>query len=76
MRIVWKDSVNTKIYTYRKHTVKRQGGGWVTDLPGDDNIYYSIDCAHNAIDKALGGRTRKDASARHAKGIRVIGKVS
>lgn len=73
MRVVWKDSVTYKEYRYRKHTISKYNGGWITDMPDDNNIYFSIDCAHNAVDKALGGKTRKDASARHAKGIIVIG---
>ena len=79
MRVVWKDSYvgRTKFqegYKYRKHFIERFQGGWIVDLPGDENIYYSIDCAHNAIDNALGGKTRKDASARQSKGIKIIGK--
>ena len=73
MRVVWKDSITYKEYRYRKHTISKYHGGWITDMPDDNNIYFSIDCAHNAVDKALGGKTRKDASARHAKGIIVIG---
>ena len=78
MRVVWKDSYvgRTKFqegYKYRKHFIERFQGGWTIDVPGDNNIYYSIDCAHNAIDKILGGKTRKDASARQAKGIKIIG---
>lgn len=73
MRITWKDSISYKVYRYRKHTISKYNGGWITDIPGDNNIYFSIDCAHNAIDKILGGSTRKDASARHEKGITVIG---
>lgn len=76
MRIVWRDSVATKEYTYRGHVAKPFRGGWVIDLPGDNNIYYSIDCAHNAIDAALGGKTRRNATSRSIKGIRIIGKVS
>lgn len=77
MRITWKDSNQErfKIYKYRKHTIQRHCGGWITNLEGDNNIYFSIDCAHNAIDKALGGKTRKDASARHAKGIQIVGHI-
>lgn len=73
MKIIWKDSVIRKTYKYRKHTIERCQGGWITSLPEDCNIYYSIDCAHNAIDKALGGKTRKDATKRHEKGIHIIG---
>lgn len=73
MRIVWKDSITYKEYRYRKHTIHKYKGGWAVDLPGDNNIYYSIDCAENAVDKALGGLGQKGSSKRIAKGIIIIG---
>ena len=78
MRVVWKDSYNGRVKhkegnKYRNCYIERFKGGWIVDLPGDDNIYRTLDCACNAIDKALGGKTRKDASARQAKGIEIIG---
>jgi hypothetical protein len=74
MRIVWKDSRTYKTYCYRNHTIKRELNGWVTDVPGDDNIYYSAEMAHNAVDKMLGGKTRKASPGRQAHGIKIIGK--
>lgn len=74
MRIVWKDSRTYKTYCYRNHTIKRELNGWVTDVPGDDNIYYSAEMAHNAVDKMLGGKTRKASPGRQALGIKIIGK--
>lgn len=80
MRVVWKDSkAKTKSGTtleYRRHTVTAYGGGWITDMPNDDNIYFPCECALNAIDAALGGKTRKQNPQRHALGIRTIGKIS
>lgn len=76
MRIVWRDSREYKDVKYRGQIVSYlYGKGWVTGLPGDHNVYYDIESAENAIDKMLGGKTRKDASARHAKGIRIIGQL-
>ena len=74
MRIVWKDSRTYKVYSYRGHTIKRYQNGWITDIPGDDNIYYSAEHAHNAADKILGGKTRKANPGRQALGIKVVGK--
>lgn len=74
MRIVWKDSVRSKTYHYRDYTISRYEDGWITDLPGDDNIYYSAEMAHNAVDQILGGKTRKANPRRHGLGIKVIGK--
>ena len=78
MRVVWKDSYNGRVKhnegnKYRNCYIERFKGGWIVDLPEDDNIYRTLDCACNAIDKVLGGKTRKDASARQAKGIKIIG---
>ena len=74
MRIVWKDSRTYKTYHYRNHTITRYQNGWITDVPGDDNIYYSAEMAHNAVDKMLGGKTRKASPGRQAQGIKIIGK--
>ena len=79
IRIVWKDS-DPKTKTgqtlmYRERTITGYGGGWITDLPGDDNIYFPRECALNAIDQRLGGKTRKANPQRHALGIKVIGKI-
>lgn len=75
IRITWKDSMANPCppMTYRKVTVTRYEGGWVLDLPGDNNIYASQDHAKNAIDKALGGTARRHVKNRLTKGIKIIG---
>lgn len=77
MRVVWQDSnPKTKegqVLIYRNRTVTGYGDGWITDLPGDNNIYFPRECALNAIDKILGGKTRKANPERHALGIKIIG---
>ncbi len=76
MRIVWKDSnLKSQQHRYRNRAITRYKGGWIIDISGDRNIYTSVDCACNAIDIALGGKTRKDASSRHKKGVKIIGKI-
>lgn len=74
MRVVWKDSRTYKTYTYRGYTIKKCTGGWITDIPGDNNIYYSAECAHNGADKILGGKTRKANPGRHKHGVKIVGK--
>lgn len=78
MRIVWKDSSpKTKPWVtlqYRGFTVSQYGEGWITNVPGDDDIYFPRDCALNAIDDMLGGKTRKANPKRHELGIKVIGR--
>lgn len=78
MRIVWKDSSpKTKPWItlqYRDYIVSQCEDGWVTNMPGDDNIYLPRECALNAIDKMLGGKTRKANPKRHQIGITVIGR--
>ena len=76
MRVVWKDSCRSKTYNYRGCVISRFEDGWITDIPNDDNIYYSAEIAHNAVDKILVGKTRKANPARHRFGIKVIGKKS
>ncbi len=76
MRIVWKDSREYKTYTYRGHIIQRCNNGWITDIPGDDNVYYSAEMAHNAADILLGGKTRKASPGRQKLGVKVIGKKS
>lgn len=73
MRIVWKDSRTYKTYHYRNHVIERTKNGWITDVPGDKYIYYSAETAHNAVDKMLGGKTRKANPARHKFGIKIVG---
>lgn len=78
MRIVWKDSMpKTKPYQtlqYRGCIVSQYGDGWITNIPGDNNIYFPRECAYNAIDEMLGGKTRKANPKRHQLGITVIGR--
>lgn len=78
MRIIWKDSdPKTKTgqkFIYRKVAVEGYGGGWIVDLPNDNNIYFPRECAYNAIDIALGGKTRKANPKRHKIGVKIIGK--
>lgn len=76
MRIVWKDSREYKTYTYRGYTIEKIPEGWVTNIPGDDNIYYSAETAHNGADQILGGRTRKANPTRHRLGVKIVGKKS
>ena len=78
MRIVWKDSVTSrqkKPVKYRGHWVQGYGKGWVTDIPGDTNIYKNHYSAQNAIDKALGGygNKGKPTQKRLDYGIQIIG---
>lgn len=74
MRVVWKDSRTYKTYHYRGHNIEKCPGGWSTTVPGDENIYYSAEMAHNAVDQMLGGKTRKANPGRHKLGIVVVGK--
>lgn len=74
MRVVWKDSRNYKTYQYRGYVIEKCPGGWSTNIPGDDNIYYSAEMAHNAADKILGGKTRKANPSRQKLGIKIVGK--
>lgn len=76
MRIVWKDSKKYKTYTYRNHTIQRYQNGWITNVPGDDNIYQNAEIAHNAVDELLGGHGNKISRQRLKLGIKVIGKKS
>lgn len=74
MRIVWKDSREYKTYFYRNHIIKKIKEGWITDIPGDEYIYYSAEIAHNAVDKILGGKPRKANPGRWKLGIKIVGK--
>lgn len=76
MRIVWKDSKprTYKPIKYRKHMVYGSPKGWTTDLPEDENIYYSHYCALNAIDQHLGGYGQMGSAKRLSYGIKIIGK--
>lgn len=77
MRVVWKDSGNTKGYKpvkYRNHKIFGSPKGWTTTIPGDDNLYKSHYCALNAIDAALGGAGQKGSAKRRSYGIQIVGK--
>ena len=78
MRIVWKDSApKSKPWVtlqYRDYTISQYEDGWITNVPGDNNIYFPRECALNAIDEMLGGETRKKNPKRHQLGITVIGR--
>ena len=77
MRIVWKDTQHKrKTYIYRGYTIEKIPKGWITNIPGDEYIYYSAEHAHNAADNILGGKTRKANPGRHKKGIKIIGRKS
>lgn len=75
IRVTWKDNNGKPCAptSYRKVTISRYANGWVIDLPGDNNIYASQDCAKNAIDKALGGTARRNVESRLKKGIKILG---
>ena len=75
VRVTWKDSRANPCppATYRNVTMTRYQNGWVLDLPSDNNIYASQDCAKNAIDKTLGGTARRHVESRLKKGIKVLG---
>lgn len=74
MRITWQDSREYKTYTYRGYTIEKIKEGWVTTVPGDEYIYHSAETAHNAVDKMLGGKTRKANPVRHKFGIKIVGR--
>lgn len=72
MRFTFKSiTANSQPYKYRGYWVERYKGGWVFD--GDNNIYYSLECAYNAIDKMLGGHAQKGAAPSRSKDIKIIG---
>ncbi len=72
MRFTFKSNTEKFLsYKYRGYIISRYNGGWVFD--GDSNIYYSLECAYNAIDKLLGGHAQKGAAPSRAKDIKIIG---
>lgn len=75
LRIVWKDQAARPCpdFSYRKVKISRYGFGWILDLPDNNNIYASQDCAKNAIDEILGGTARRHVDKRLKKGIKIIG---
>lgn len=77
MRIVWKDStVARSNATYRGYVIKSYSTGWVTDAPGDNNIYKTKRCAKNAIDEAFGysGMRNEKLPKRLEYGYEIIGR--
>ncbi len=76
MRIVWKDSSSVKTAVkYRGYDIEGYGGGWIINVPGDDNIYKSNKSARNAVDKYLGlYNENNEQPTRHKLGIQIIGK--
>lgn len=77
LRVVWKDTApkSKKPVKYRGHYVTGHPGGWITDIPGDRNIYKTHYCAQNAIDAALGGEGIRGhgTSKRQSYGIQIVG---
>lgn len=76
MRIVWKDSASIKTAVeYRGFKLEGYRNGWITDVPGDDNIYKSNKSARNAVDDYLGlYDINNEEPVRHKLGIQIIGK--
>jgi len=79
MKVVWKDTKGNTCppMLYRNITITRyeegEIKGWTIDLKGDRNIYATQDHARNAINKAFGGKPRKDGSRLQKAGIKIIG---
>ena len=82
-RVVWKDSVKgaqtLAPMMYRKIAIARYNNGdvkgWTIGIEGDRNVYARQDCAMNAINKALGGKPRKDGSRLAEAGIKIVGTI-
>lgn len=79
MRIVWKDSNpktkdRNKSLRYRGFTITQYGDGWVTNMPGDINIYLPRESAYNAIDEILGEKAHTPHPKRHIFGVTIIGR--
>ena len=79
MRIIWKDSNQSKKYKpvkYRGHYITgyaEGASGWVVDIPDDNNIYKSSYCAMNAIDQYYGDADNRGTKKRKSYGIQIIG---
>lgn len=75
MRVVWKDTApkNKKSIRYRGYSIHGCDGGWEITVPGDNNIYRTHYCAHNAIDAYLGGSGQMGTAKRRAYGIQIVG---
>ncbi len=79
IKVVWKDSQqpSTREYIYRKQTTQRFYDGWITNVPGDDNVYKYQSSALNAIDAFLGGEPQKTGGKKRIEqGIQIIGKIA
>ena len=77
MRIVWKDSNQPSKYhpvKYRKHFVCGTPNGWITDIPGDENLYKNHYCAKNAVDAFYGELGQHGGEKRKRYGIQIVGK--
>lgn len=75
MRIIGKDSYvpEYKTRTYRGFKVRKECGGWCTNIDGDNNIYKSYYSAYNAIDKYYGNRDGYSNLRQIKAGIKIIG---
>ena len=75
IRVTWKDQNGKPCppAKYRTVTMTRYNSGWILDIPGNNNIQASQDCAKNAIDKILGGTARRHVDSRLKKGIKILG---
>lgn len=78
MRVIWKDSCANEVrkpIKYRGYVASSyENGGWIVDVPDDNNIYKNHYCALNAIDKYFGSYGDKGSKKRKSYGIQVIGK--
>ena len=77
MRLVWKDSNQPEKYKpikYRNHIICGTPNGWITDIPGDNNLYRNSYCARNAIDAFYGELGQHGDEKRKRYGIQIIGK--
>ena len=78
IQIRWKDTgKKNNDVKYRNKIIKRYNGGWIiTGMKKHDrNIYHCIECAENAIDQQLTGKTRRNAPKRKEHGIHIIGEM-
>ena len=75
MRVVWKDSKPTeyKSIKYRDFIVCGTPKGWVTNIPGDNNLYKNNYCAQNAVDAEYGDFGQRGTEKRKRYGIQIIG---
>lgn len=77
MRVIWKDSTPAREpRNYRGYRLYGMHNGWAITLPGDKNLYSSIDDACNAIDKAIGGYSRYGTKDRLGGRIKIVGKCN